>query len=382
MKDNIQHQEILFKVLTQTIEDALHGISFKEFTIFWTPVMKFIDDNYNVDNNENRCLEFVLKLSGQVIEHQKGKFLSNPQQFAIILVKVICEQTERVLEVCAQIGALLLLSSSILLSQEHAGIIIKSLVPLPYPKILINFVENVVNYSQFDLHILPPFLNFIVQSNFSNEAMCTLSKICLAKSPLSKNGLKLFEWVKYPINFGKGLPLFMEYAQKVLENDIESHIGNSDELMSVLFSLPHIEKLNIEIFIKKISEVISRLFDILDSKHIEANKEEIKIQCDNSNTAKYSRKVLLILANAIECVIHISNCKMMKSICDIDKFLPVIVPFAANPNYLAALQLLDIYLTAYEQENGLTYGFLSLIDSYLRPNVSSPFHIVSKPTFK
>ncbi|XP_045535556.1 small subunit processome component 20 homolog [Papilio machaon] len=377
LKDNIEHQETLFKVLTQTIEDALQGISFKEFSIFWTPVMKFIENNYKVDNNINRCLEFVLKLAGQVIEHQKGKFLLNPQQFAIVLVKVICEQTtERVLEVCAQIGALLLLSSNILLSQEHAGIIIKSLVPLPFPKVLINFVENVVDYSQFDLHILPPFLNFVVQSNFNNEAMCTLSKICLAKSPLSKNGLKLFEWVKYPINFGKALPLFMEHAQKVLENNIESHIENPDKLMSVLFCLPHIEKLNVEMCIKKISQVICCLLDILDNKNLEANKEKNKIQCDNNTTAKQSRKVLFILANAFESVIHISSCKMLKNICDIDRFLPVIVPFAADPNYLAALQILDLYLTAYEQENGLTYAFLSLIDSYLRPNVSSPFHIV------
>ncbi|CAK1596413.1 unnamed protein product [Parnassius mnemosyne] len=376
-KENQFHQEILFKVLTQTIEDTLQTISPKEFPIFWTPVLKFLEDSLKEDNSDSRCLEYVLRLAGQVIEHQKGRFLSNPQQFSVLLVKVICEQSsEHVLEVCAQIGALLLLSSNILLTQEHAGIIIKALVPLPFPKILINFVENVIDYSQFDLHILPPFINFVVQSNFSDEAMKALSKICLTKSPLSKNGLKLFEWVKYPLNFGKGLPLVMKHVQNVLNDSIESQMENPDKLMSVLFCLPHIEKLDVELCVNKICDVIYRLLDILDSDSLEEKIDGNKLECDNSATAKHSRKVLFLLANTIECVIHISSCKMIKKICDIDKLLPVIVPLAANPNYLAALQLLDLYLTAYEQENGLTYAFLSLVDSYIRPNVSSPFHIV------
>ncbi|XP_068632256.1 small subunit processome component 20 homolog [Battus philenor] len=377
LREHKEHQEVLFKVLTQTVDDALHGILPKEFPTFWSPVLKFIEDNISVENSENQSLEFVLRLAGQVIEHQNGKFLSNPQQFSVLLVKVICEQSsESVLDVCAQIGALLLLSSNIQLSQEHAGIIIKSLVPLPFPKILIKFVENCIDYPQFDLHILPSFLNFVVEANFSDEAMFTLSKICLVKSPLSKNGLKLFEWVKYPLNFGKGLSLFMKHVQNVLNSNMEDHIANSDRLLSVLFCLPHIEKLDVKMCTKKISEIICHLLNILDSDNLEEKSEKNKIQYDASNTAKHSRIVLFILANAIECVVHISSCKMIKDTCDIDRLLPVIVSRAADPNYLCALQLLDLYLTAYEQENGLKYAFLSLVDSYIRINVSSPFHIV------
>lgn len=378
LKENRDHQEVLFKVLTQTVEDALQGISQKEFTIFWLPILKFIEENLIENNGHNRSLEYVLRLSGQVIERQNGKFLTDPQHFSVLLVKVICRQTsEDVLEVCAQIGALLLLSSNILLSQEHAGIIIKALVSLPCPKILLNFVDNVIDYSQFDLHILPSFLNFVVESKFSDDAMHALSKICLVKSPLSKNGLRLFEWVKYPLNFGKGLSLVMEYVQNVLSSKIESQIENSEKLMCVLFCLPHIEKLDVEVCIQKIRAIICCLLEMLDSENFEEKTEERKILYNSNVKAGYARKILFILANAIECVVHISSCKKTKDICDIDKLLPVIVPLAADPNYLAALQLLDLYLTAYEHENGLNYAFLSLLDSYIRPNVSSPFHIVS-----
>lgn len=378
LKEEKQHQSILFKVLTQTIEDSLQTISHKEYPIFWEGVLKFTEEILKENDEESKGLEYILRLAGQVIEHQNGKYLTNPPQFVLLLVKVICEQfAESVLEVCAQIGALLLLSPNISLSQEHAGIIVKVLLPLPYPSILINFVRNVIDYSQFDMHILPPFLNFVYQSGFDNEAMSTLTKICLRKSPLSKNGIKLFEWVKYPIDFGKCLPFFMEHCKNVFNEELENIMENPAKLMNVLFCLPHIEKIDVGYCISALSQLIGKLLNVLNSYNIEGQPEYNRFHCDTTAISRSARQVLFILANAVESAVHISSCKNLKEICDIDQLLPVILPSAADPNYVAALHLLDIYLTAYEQENGLSYSHLSLVDSYLRCNVSSPFHIVS-----
>lgn len=330
------------------------------------------------DEDENKGLEYILRLAGQVIQHQKGKYLINPRQFVLLLVKVICEQTsEGVLNVCSQIGALLLLSTNISLAQEHAGIIIKVLLPLPYRKILINFVQNVIDYSQFDMHILPPFINFVIQSNFDEEAMKTLTKICLAKSPLSKNGMTLFEWVKYPIDFGKNLALFMEHFTNTLNDEIGNIVENPTKLMNMLFCVPHIERIDVDHCIKSLNQLITKLLDLLASYNLESQLRENKLHYDTTPLSKRARKILFILANAFESAVHISSCRKLKEICDIDVLLPVILPCAADPNYLAALHLLDLYLTAYEQENGLTFPFLSLVDSYLKSNISSPFHIVS-----
>ncbi|CAG9786026.1 unnamed protein product [Diatraea saccharalis] len=377
LKDNKDHQSILFKVLTQTIEDSLQTISPKEYTTFWSSVFKFIEGILNENDEESKGLEYILRLAGQVIECKNGKYLTNPSQFVLLLVKVVCEQvSENVLEVCAQIGALLLLSPNISLSQEQAGIIVKVLLPLPYPNILINFVKNIIDYPQFDMHILKPFLNFVIQSGFDNEAMCTLTKICLHKSPLSKNGIKLFEWVKYPIDFGNSLSTFMEYCNNVLNDDIENIVEDPTKLMNVLFCLPHVENVNVDYCIVTLSKLTSKILNILTSYNIEGQPEQNKYHCDNSALSGCARQVLFILANALESAVHISSCKRMKDICDIDALLPVVLPCAVDPNYLSSLHLLDLYLTAYEQENGLTYPHLSLIDSYLRSNVSSPFHII------
>ncbi|XP_072931772.1 small subunit processome component 20 homolog [Epargyreus clarus] len=376
LKEKTEHQEILFNVLTQTIEDSLQTISHKEFGIFWNSVLKYTEEILKEDD-ESAGLEYILRLAGQVIEHQKGKYLTNPPQFALLLVKVICAQSsERVLEVCSQIGALLLLSPNITLSQEHAGIIVKVLLPLPYPNILVNFVQNVIDYSQFDMHILPPFLNFVVQSNFDDQAMCALSKICLIKSPLSKNGLKLFEWVKYPLDFGKGLPLFMEYCKNVLTMNIEDIVEHPNKLMNVLFCLPHVEKLDVAFCVKHLSQLVSSLLNALSNYNLKEPTEENKYHCDTTPLSRCVRKIIFVLASTIECAIHISSCKNLKEICEMDILLPVLLPCASDPNYLVALHLVDLYLTAYEYENGLTYPILSLVDSYLRSNVSSPFHIV------
>ncbi|CAH2234809.1 jg13226 [Pararge aegeria aegeria] len=376
LKERKEHQQILFKVLTQTTEDCLQSISSKEFNIFWTSIQNFTEDILKEDES-NAGLEYILRLAGQVIEHQHGKYLTNPQQFALLLVKIICEQSsETVLEVCSQIGALMLLSNNITLSQEHAGIIVKVLLPLPYPNILIGFVQNVIHYSQFDMHILPAFIKFVIQSKFDSDAMTTLSKICLTKSPLSKSGLKLFEWVKYPIDFGIGLPKLMEYVENILNGDLECIVENPTNLMNLLFCLPHIEKLNVDFCIKKLSELVSKFLKVLTSYYLEGQVNENKLHCDVTPLSKCARKVIFLLANILECAIHISSCKRLKDICEIEILLPIMLPCAANPNYLVALNLLDLYLTAYEHENGLTYPFLSLVDSYLRPNVSSPFHIV------
>lgn len=377
LKDKKEHQNVLFKVLTQTFEDSLHNISPKEFNIVWMNIHKNLEDILK-DKNQNMGLEYILRLTGQIIEHQQGKYLLNPQQFTLLLVKVICsESSENVLEVCSQIGTLMLLSSNISLSQEHAGIIVKVLLPLPYPKILMNFVQNVIQYSQFDMHILPPFIKFVIQSNFDNDTMTTLAKICLKKSPLSINGLKLFEWVKYPLDFGKGLSTFLNHAKNILTQDVDDFIENPKQLLNILYCLPHVEKIDVEICIKMLSDVISKFLEVLTSYNLEAQTDENKFHCDTTPKSKLAKKVMFLLASTMECAIHISNCKNIKKICDIDTMLPILLPCAADPNYLVALNLVDLYLSAYENENGLTYPFLSLIDSYLRPNISSPFHVVS-----
>ncbi|OWR44952.1 hypothetical protein KGM_210874 [Danaus plexippus plexippus] len=376
MKERKEHQEILFNVLTQTFEDCLQNISTKEFTIFWSNIQRFMEEILKLDD-DSTGLEYILRLAGQVIERQNGKYLTNPPQFALLLVKVICNQSsEKVLEVCSQIGALMLLSSNISLSQEHAGIIVKVLLPLPYPKILINFVQNVISYSQFDMHILPSYINFVFQSEFDTDAMATLSKICLTKSPLSINGMKLFEWVKYPLDFGQGLPNLMEHMVNILTDDIEKILDDPKQLLNLLFCLPHVEKVDVEKCTKLLSDLIRKLLNVLSSYNLETQIEENKCNADNTTLSKCARKVIFLLANTVECVIHVSNCKGLKEICNIDTLLPILLPCAADPNYLAALHLVDLYLTAFEHENGLTYPFLLLVDSYLRSNISSPFHIV------
>lgn len=377
LKESKEYQDILFKVLTQTIEDSLQTISHKEFSQFWTSILKYIDILKDSDE-DTKALEYVLRLAGQVIEHQKGKYLLNPPQFVLSLVKVICEQTsETILEVCSQIGAVLLLSPNVSLSQEHAGVIVKVLLPLPFPNILINFVQNLIDYSQFDMHILPPFINYVSQSGFDNDAMHTLSRICLKKSPPSMNGIKLFEWVKYPIEFGKNLQNFMEHFDCIMHENMELILENPNKLINVLFCLPHVEKINVDYCIKELSQLICQLLKILENNNIENHIHKHRSNDDTTVLSYYSRKVLFILANALESVIHISNCKKLSEICDIENILPIILPYASNPNFLCALHLLDLYLTAYEHENGLTYPLLSLTDSYLKNNVSSPFHIVS-----
>lgn len=379
LKESKAHQDTLFKVLTQTIEDSLHSISYKEFTIFWTCILKFIEEILKEGDEETKGLEYILRLAGQVIEHQNGKFLINPPQFVLLLIKVICEQSsEIVLEVCSQIGAILLLSPNVSLSQEHASIIVKVLLPLPFPNILTKFVQNVIDYSQFDMHILPPFIKYVVQSGFDNDAMCTLSKICVKKSPLSMNGIKLFEWVKYPIDFGPNLSKFMEYFETVINGNTEQMLENPLKLANVLFCVPHVKNIDVDYCIKTLSELISKLLRILLSYNLESQLDANRFHCDNTALSRCARNIIFIVANCIESAVHISSCKKVAEICDIERLLPIILPCAADPNYLGALHLLDLYLTAYEHENGLSYPFLSLVDSYLRVNVSSPFHIVSK----
>ncbi|XP_012551247.2 small subunit processome component 20 homolog isoform X1 [Bombyx mori] len=377
LKESKAHQDTLFKVLTQTIEDSLHSISYKEFTIFWTCILKFIEEILKEGDEETKGLEYILRLAGQVIEHQNGKFLINPPQFVLLLIKVICEQSsEIVLEVCSQIGAILLLSPNVSLSQEHASIIVKVLLPLPFPNILTKFVQNVIDYSQFDMHILPPFIKYVVQSGFDNDAMCTLSKICVKKSPLSMNGIKLFEWVKYPIDFGPNLSKFMEYFETVMNGNTEQMLENPLKLANVLFCVPHVKNIDVDYCIKTLSELISKLLKILLSYNLESQLDANRFHCDNTALSRCARNIIFIVANCIESAVHISSCKKVAEICDIERLLPIILPCAADPNYLGALHLLDLYLTAYEHENGLSYPFLSLVDSYLRVNVSSPFHIV------
>lgn len=377
LKENTEYQSLLFQVLTQTFTDSLQCMIPQEFTLFWNCVLKYIEEILS-DNEDNKGLEYILRLAGQVVEHHNGKYLTNPPEFILLLIKIICEQSkEEVLSVCAQIGALLLLSSYVSLSQEHAGLMVKVVLTLPYPNILISFVQNVIEYSQFELQILPQFLNFVIHSKFDTEAVYTLTKICIAKSPLCKSGIKLFDWVKYPLNFGSGLPHFMTYFNDCVNiDDVNEIINEPTKCIQALICLPHVEKFDVDNCIQVLSKFIKNLTVKLSTYNIESQAGYNSLHTAATPTSSIIRQILFLLGLAIETAIHVSGCKRLKEISDIEQLLPILLPCAADPNYVSALQIVDLFLTAYEIENGLSYGLLLLVDSYLKDNIRSPFHTV------
>jgi hypothetical protein len=183
-----------------------------------------------------------------------------------------------------------------------------------------------------------------------------------------------------------------QFLDPLCVNDVNELLMGVEDFLCVTICLPHIKQLDQDVAIGQLKRVIILLCSSLkQTLNAVGSKREsdfsqnvhLESKCSQNGvdgSEKSLRIHLLMLATVLETVIHLTDNKMLKEVCNPDMLLDSLLPYACDPTNLSALRALDLYFTAYKLETEEAAYCLELFGrlySELLQNLSSPFHEVT-----
>lgn len=370
LSDDKLPTSLLFKVLVQTVTDVLSCIHYTKNEVFWSTMLESIDSYIKIQD-KFIGLEYVLKLIGQAVEYKQGKFLTQAHLLIGRLIKVINGPfSESVLMIVSQICVLILTSENITLSQESSSLITLNMLSIENPDILLNFVENSISYTQFEILILPKFLKYCEKTILNNKCLKILMEICFKKAPLSISGLQLNKWRRYPIDL-KNDDIYKKVLELLSVNKLEDIYNNFDNIMCILICLPHMGY-----FVKEIKNSCKTIIKMV-LNHLKPNPDAMEVDDEVNTTVSDIRRHLFILGMTLECAVHIVS-DDVKDYLDINELVDIILPFCNSLEYVEALNVLDLALTASSIDlNTIDLNMFNKLHYVLVKNLSAPCHKVN-----
>lgn len=372
-KDTSIDRQILFEILTQSIGDMLETINPKLSDTFWSTVIQCVSSLFDIQKIDGKTvwklsgdedsLKYILKLVGQALEDGQGKFLSNPLPIINLISNLMSsELSENLYKIITQIGILILLCSHINLPHENSVSFVKKMISIPYPEIVTVFVQEVVSCSSFDMIVFPHFIESI--TTFDCNIIGALSKICIKKSPLCKNGSDIYTWVKYPIDLGLKSSSSFSYLMAIINEKTSFMLESPDDCLNALICLPHIKNIDSIEVTAVLKNLISNLISQLNYSH------------QFHDNIAVIKKTLFCLAVSVESAIHLLKPENVDEVCHTREMIKALSPFLSDHQCVCSLRILDVILTIKESEHLLEFEILQELHKKLENNLLSPFHEV------
>lgn len=190
-----------------------------------------------------------------------------------------------------------------------------------------------INCGSFEAHILPSLVKFCKSSSKEENLfplLKLLAKVLEIKAPVCHSGLELQSWKQYPLSVQKSP--FTEFVLEQLNTD------NLNTLVPALVVLPHLYCIDRKVSKDKLLKIVER-----------------------------SHENLFALGLAVEAAVHL----LLTDELDGNLLMEVATK---NKEKLAALRMLDIYVTAKNTRDGNLLK--KLLDAEYHHGLSSPYHKV------
>lgn len=366
-------RDLLYEILIEFINNLLQIIYPANMQAYWDVSYLVLEKFLNQSAIAyETAVHKLLLLIGQTIEARDGRFLTNTTQLVNVMLKVIDSPqiSEKCLYCASQIVAVLLMSKSLIITQLDASRIAKKVLSIPSAQIFEAFVWNCVNYSQFEILILPEFIRYFDGKHFSASALELLAKIVMTKSPFCRDGRELLNKTSYQIRFRSEQSL-TRIENIILQADSKiEHIQNQTDLIYALIIYPHI----IGIDDSKVDNKLSHL--------IEYCLESFAPLEDGTNCG-HNRRLIFLLSLLIETQIKLSAEAKTSSAnkVSLKKITKKLLPFCARKDYcyIQALRLLDLVITSEANRTGaakdaqFNFELFTTIHEKLSDNLSSQY---------
>lgn len=337
-------QNILHEVLISFVENLVQIIHPANMQLYWDVCLGSLSRYTDDAAKQEKAIKSVLALVGQAVEYREGKWLTDSSKFVTTIGKTLNANgiSEDCLLLATQIVAIILQAKNLTLTQLNASLVIGKVIKLPFSRIFEAFVWNTVNYSQFEVLILPEFLRYIDGAYYNITSLELLAKIVLTKSPLCRDGSQLAAKTFYALRF-KSDKALKKIEATIANATVHASSEANKELLLAVIVYPHIQGASsAEQMCKKLAGLIGECCGRLD-RDTAVNTHIDEDQVNNN------RQLIFTLSLLVEAQIHLSNNARGKPTrINAQPIVEAILPFAANEDYhyVQALRLLDLVVTS------------------------------------
>lgn len=349
-------KDVLFRVLQELTRHLVQNITPSNLDIFWKASFDVLIEFSKAASTNDTAIRNILVLLEQAIKFRNGKCLCRLNDVMEKLL-TLCDadiSNETMLHV-SQIVAMILLSPNLTVTQLDSSRLTKKILSTSEKNIFEHFVWALVNWSQFDVLILPEFLKYF-EKHFESEPSSfeLMTKIILEKSPLCHDGISLEGWKIYRINFK------CEKTVRRIESII-SDTGRSEKYVMSLILYPHITGKDVTEPAKCLNDRVKELLKEIPTY------DTVTPDFDLTSL----RSTFYQLSVVIETIIHLNQPEIL----DLDEIAAELLPYCINEKFTPTLQILDQLFHVQPQEK-LNFSLFQNVHFKLESNLSSQSHDV------
>nr|CAD7202741.1 unnamed protein product [Timema douglasi] len=399
--------QTLYEVLTHVVDSMLAGIRRNKGGLFWKcaldTVSLFTQSCHEKDQCElaRKALILTLQLILRAVTYKNGVFVEDPQCLVVQLVALLrlphSTLPDSILAVVIEIGALLLQSEHVRLSQEHASLLTREILSVPSPSLLVQFVERVFHYSGFESLVLPHVLRHcrdsLATEDGLREGLCLLTKLVLVKAPLCSSGVDLESWERYTLDFdrivnGSSERTFPEAVLDLLVSDSSVDlVERQHDYLHALLCLPHLKPLDEDRVAGLLKQVLEHILGLLrccredhsvvrsrESHEVAGTEMDVDVPSDEEQR-NTNKRLLFVFSVALEVCAHMLESGPLLEVLELG-VVEELLRNVRDMEFVHLLRTLDVLLTSLHLRDvgGVFQGDLfEKLFHELKVNLSSPY---------
>lgn len=367
--------ELLHEVLSEMVLNLLHSTNATSMPVFWEVAHRVLNaeldaadaavstaattDDEPTSSDSDVTVRRLLQLMGQAVEFRHGKMVSGDTTVLIgSLMRVIDTEaatSEDTLQCAGELVAACLLCHNLTITQLDASRVCRKVLAVASRPVFEAFVWNVRKYAQFELLVLPAFVQYYEQNCSDAEVQQLLCRLVAEKSPPSVDGLRLDAWQPYALRFRHSATM------EQLERNIAR--GNAEvapeTLLMALQLWPHVLGADVDRLRANVCALIERTCSGVQEPEVPEH------HCAN-------KRQLFVLASLVEAVVHVKRAEWLP----LDRLVSTLLPLCRTTGLrAAALSTLDqVIVSAADQH--ITYALFERIHADIACNLASEFHRV------
>lgn len=378
-KHDLFDVELLHEVLSETVLNLLHSTNATSMPVFWevahsvlnaeldaaeaVPASTAVDEQAVVDveplSDNDVTVRRLLQLMGQAVEFRHGKMVSGDTAVLIgSLIRVIDTEataSEDTLQCAGELVAACLLCHNLTVTQLDASRVCRKVLAVTSRPLFEAFVWNVRAYAQFDLLVMPAFVQYYEQNYADAEVQQLLCRLLAEKAPPSGDGLRLDAWQPYALRFRHAATL-EQLERSIARGNVDA---SSETLLMALQVWPHVLGADVDRLRANVRALIERTC---------AGVKEARLPehlCTN-------KRQLFVLASLVEAVVHVKRAEWLP----LDRLVSTLLPMCQCTGLRAvALSTLDQVIVSAAEEH-ITYALFERIHADIAVNLASEFHRV------
>ena len=190
-------------IFEETIKNIFKYIKIEYCDSYWTVVINTLEQTV-ANEDDPSCLLCYLNLLGHSVQLSRSRI---PPSKSVNLIQLLLKTFTKnpnnvdIGFTLSQISTLLLNSEFLEIPMEFTTSLIRVNLALEDTDSYLYFVENTVDYMAFDTVILPHFLQFCQNENFSLMSLRILTSVILKKTPFVRSSFELDQIQSYTIDF-------------------------------------------------------------------------------------------------------------------------------------------------------------------------------------